>query len=336
MRRQDLQFDFPEELIATAPSRPSRVMVGGDEPREISIEELIELPQKGDVWVVNQTRVLKRRVFAGELEILFLRPLEAENEWEVLFPSRAYKVGETIALPEGVQMSLVQKGRPQRVRVSRSLTDAYFEKHGEVPLPPYIQKARGERHNQAQDDSWYQTAWARKPGSLAAPTASLHFEQKHLDRLDERGVLVVPVTLHVGLGTFLPVTTDELKDHQMHYEEVEIPAATWKVIRRAKGEGHRVWALGTTVARTLESVPKDLLSPTPEGGYRGQSNLFILPGFEFQVVDRLMTNFHQPESTLLALVAAFSSLERVKACYQWAISRKFRLFSYGDLSVWMK
>lgn len=337
MLRTDLDFDFPEELIATSPQRPSRVMwVEGPlaEPREITLDELVERPQPGDVWVLNQTKVLKRRVFAGDLEILFLSQPNPD-EWEVLFPSRAFKIGDQTELPEGVTMTLTQKGRPQRVRVSRELTRAYFDKHGEVPLPPYIQKARSERHNTPQDESWYQTLWAADPGSLAAPTASLHFEQKHLDRLRERGVLILPVTLHVGLGTFLPVTADDLKDHAMHAEVVEVPLTTWDRLQTARAQGHHVWALGTTVARSLESAALGKLRREGDA-FRGETDLMILPGGEFRVIDRLMTNFHQPQSTLLALVAAFSSLAHVKACYQWAIARKFRLFSYGDLSVWNK
>lgn len=337
MLRTDLDFDFPEELIATSPQRPSRVMAvdgPGAEPREITLDELVEIPRPGDVWVLNQTKVLKRRVFAGDLEILFLSQ-PSPDEWEVLFPSRAFKLGDAVELPEGVTMTLTQKGRPQRVRVSRELTQSYFDQHGEVPLPPYIQKARSQRHNGPQDERWYQTLWAADPGSLAAPTASLHFEQKHLDRLRERGVLILPVTLHVGLGTFLPVTAEDLKDHAMHAEVVEVPASTWERLQAAKAQGSRIWALGTTVARSLESAAAGKLR-RDEQAFRGETDLMILPGYEFQVVDRLMTNFHQPQSTLLALVAAFSNLEHVKACYQWAIARKFRLFSYGDLSVWNK
>jgi S-adenosylmethionine:tRNA ribosyltransferase-isomerase len=336
MLRTDLDFEFPESLIATSPQRPSRVMqVGpGLEPQEISLDQLIELPQAGDVWILNQTKVLKRRVFAGDLEILFLNEVSPLH-WNVLFPSKAFKVGDHIELPEGVTMTLTQKGRPQVVQVSAALTREYFERHGEVPLPPYIQKARAERHNTPQDESWYQTFWAENPGSLAAPTASLHFERRHLERLSAKGVHVLPVTLHVGLGTFLPVTAENLKDHLMHSEEVEVPLATWERIQLARAQGHRIWAMGTTVARSLESVPAHKLIKTSEA-FRGETDLLILPGFEFRVVDCLMTNFHQPQSTLLALVAAFSSLERVKACYQWAIARKFRLFSYGDLSVWIK
>lgn len=328
--------------MATEPSRPSRVMWCERQapsgpwvpPVELTIEELLEKPATGDLWIINETKVLKRRVFAGELEVLFLKEI-APQTWEVLFPSRDFKVGEPIALPENRTMKLVKKGRPQIVEVDGDLDCEYFEKHGEVPLPPYIQKARGERHAKSADDSWYQTFWAEKPGSLAAPTASLHFAKEHFERLQARGVQIAPVTLHVGLGTFLPVTTDDLQNHEMHFEEVEVPRATWRKIEETKAKGGKIWAVGTTVARTLESIPAGKLTEKPDG-FRGETNLFILPGFEWKIVDRLLTNFHQPESTLLALVAAFAGLASVKNSYQWAIERKFRLFSYGDLSVWSK
>lgn len=339
MLREELNFSYPEELVATHPQKPSRVLWFDGEPREITLAEMLAEIPEGDLLIVNETKVLKRRVFAGEKEILFLKNLEG-NLWQVLFPSRDYKVGAQIELPEGVSMKLVQKGRPQIVETSRALDSAYFEKHGEVPLPPYIQKARGQRHAVGNDDSWYQTFWATQPGSLAAPTASLHFTKEQFDALKARGVRILPVTLHVGLGTFLPVTSEDLKDHEMHFEEVEIPAATWSAIQKAKAEGRHVWALGTTVARSLESAAAGKLAPQPsldqKIGFRGETNLFILPGFQWKIVDRLLTNFHQPESTLLALVASFARLDNVKTAYQWAIDKKFRLFSYGDLSVWIK
>ena len=335
MKLSDLDFSYPEELIATFPQRPSRVLWvdGPCEPQELSFSQLIEKISAGDVLVVNNTRVLKRRVFAGDLEILFLKRLDPWN-WEVLFPSKKYKVGSTIELPLGVTMTLVEKGRPQKVKLNRELDESYFQQVAELPLPPYIQKAREARHTVDADESWYQTAWAKTPGSFAAPTASLHFSQEDILSLKDRGVHVVEVTLHVGLGTFLPVTAEDLNDHDMHEEYVEIGASAWGVIQKVRENGGLVWSLGTTTTRSLESVAQGLLSGDPVRGYRGFTKLLIQPGYQFKVVDCLLTNFHQPQSTLLALVAGFSSLERVKACYQWAIERKFRLFSYGDLTCW--
>jgi S-adenosylmethionine:tRNA ribosyltransferase-isomerase len=281
------------------------------------------------------------------LEILFLDTKD-ELTWSVLCPSTRWKNGTKQNLPGGVALELTARGRPQTVTSNIKLTAEYFEQHGDLPLPPYIQKARDERKNRAQDKTQYQTAWAEKPGSLAAPTASLHFSKDDLEKLEKKGVVIKHVTLHVGLGTFLPVTTDTLDEHIMHAELAEIPQDTWLAILEAKAHGHYIWALGTTVTRTLESAAHGLLPKTEpdvvcetilqdtQALFFGETKLFIKPGFEFKIVDRLMTNFHQPKSTLLALVAAFAGLQNVKRAYAWAIDLGFRLFSYGDLSVWYK
>jgi S-adenosylmethionine:tRNA ribosyltransferase-isomerase len=335
MKVTDLEFEFPEELIAVSPQRPSRVMWVDElgNPSEVTIECLLNKIESDDVLVLNNTQVLKRRVFSGAVEILFLKQLNAAD-WEVLFPSKKYKIGDSIDLPKGVSMTLLEKGRPQKVRLSEEVQENYFQEVAELPLPPYIQKARQERHTVQSDEGWYQTAWASKPGSFAAPTASLHFSRSDLNLLKERGVKVCEVTLHVGLGTFLPVQADDLDDHDMHEEFVDISSEVWGQIQTARGLGHNVWALGTTATRSVESAACGLLSGSAEAGFSGFTKLLIQPGYQFKIVDRLLTNFHQPQSTLLALVSAFSTLEAVKSCYQWAIERKFRLFSYGDLSCW--
>lgn len=337
MKLSDLEFTYPEELVGLSPQKPSRVMWVDEQglPSEISLESLLDKFNAGDVLVVNNTRVLKRRVFSGDLEILFLKQKSA-TDWEVLFPSKRYKLGALIELPLGLTMELIEKGRPQTVRLSQEVSEDYFSKVAELPLPPYIQKARDQRHTQEQDENWYQTAWASQPGSFAAPTASLHFSSEDMQRLKARGVEIIELTLHVGLGTFLPVTVENLDDHDMHEEFVEISSHSWQAVQAAKAEGRKVWSLGTTSTRSLESAAAGMLKPQADGSLSGFTKLLIQPGFEFKVVDVLLTNFHQPQSTLLALVSGFSSLERVKACYQWAIERKFRLFSYGDLSCWTK
>lgn len=337
MKIKDLDFSYPEELVATSPQRPSRVMAVNSvgEPSEISFNDLLALFSKGDVLVVNNTKVLKRRVFAGDIEILFLSKLD-DLTWEVLFPSKKFKVGSVLNIPLGVTMTLVEKGRPQKVKLSEAVAENYFEQVAELPLPPYIQKAREQRHTVSADESWYQTAWAKNPGSFAAPTASLHFSQKDLHDLNSRGVEVLEITLHVGLGTFLPVTTEDLDEHDMHSEFVHIPAEVWSAALNCKSRGCNVWALGTTAARSLESAAAGILPGSDQTGFSGFTKLLIQPGFEFRIVDKLLTNFHQPQSTLLALVAGFQSLEKVKTCYQWAIERKFRLFSYGDLTCWQR
>lgn len=332
MKLSDLDFAYPEDLIALKPTSPTRVMwVGEDvEPVEISIESLLLKIAPGDALVINDTQVLRRRVFAQDLEILFLSSLD-QKTWQVLFPSKKMKVGDIIDLPLGRQAVLHQKGRPQTLIVDEALDESYFEKVGELPLPPYIQKARGQRHNSEEDQNWYQTSWAEKPGSFAAPTASLHFSSSDLQRLKERQIQVVPVTLHVGLGTFLPVTAEDLNDHEMHSEFYEIQPENWQILQQVKEQGGRIWSLGTTATRALESAarqePPILV---------GETNLLIQPGYEWKMVDVLLTNFHQPQSTLLALVSAFVNLATVRTCYQWAIERRFQLFSYGDLSAWVR
>lgn len=336
MKITDLDFTYPENLVATEPQYPSRVMkVVGGKPQEISLQQVLEDIPAGDLLIINNTKVLKRRVFAEDLEVLFLSQ-KTPTQWEVLFQSRKYAIGEKIALPGGVTMTLAQKGRPQVVELSQTVGEDYFTQHGELPLPPYIQKARNQRHTNQSDESWYQTKWAQKPGSFAAPTASLHFHEQEMNFLKGRGVRVLEVTLHVGLGTFLPVTTEDLDQHDMHEEYAEIPKVVWDTIVQARMQGRKIWALGTTVTRTLESAGGGLLSQDAQGNLSGFTKILIQPPYQFRIVDRLLTNFHQPQSTLLALVSAFAGLDTVKACYQWAIARNFRLFSYGDLSVWHK
>lgn len=335
MKLSELKFDYPEELIATSPARPTRVMWVGENasPIEISINDLIEKIPAGDVLVINNTKVLRRRVFTdSEVEVLFLDKLEESetfNTWKVLFPSKKYSTGDILNLPKDFKMELIEKGRPQVVKVTPAISDDDFAEIGELPLPPYIQKARNERHNVEADESWYQTAWAKVEGSHAAPTASLHFTKNDIEILKTKGVHVVDLTLHVGLGTFLPVTVEDLNDHQMHFENYEITPENWNIILQSKIQRKHIWALGTTTTRVLESVART-------NRFKGATNLLLQPGSDFNIVDRLLTNFHQPESTLLALVAGFSSLEKVQSSYKWAIQNKFRLFSYGDLSVWVK
>lgn len=335
MKLSDLQFDYPEDLIAISPVRPTRVMrvSEGSLPQEQTVKELLNSIPSGDVLVINNTKVLKRRVFSEhEVEVLFLDKIEQDdnsNKWKVLFQSKKYALGDILNLPNGFKMTLLEKGRPQIVEVTPPISDLEFAQIAELPLPPYIQRARELRHNIEGDESWYQTAWAAVDGSMAAPTASLHFDKQDLIDLKNKGVQVVELTLHVGLGTFLPVSVEDLNQHQMHSEQYEISAENWNLITRAKQSQNKIWAMGTTSTRVLETIART-------NKLSGSTDLLLQPGCEFKIVDRLLTNFHQPESTLLALVAGFSSLEIVKRSYKWAIERKFRLFSYGDLSVWIK
>lgn len=329
MMLADLDYSFPTDLIALEPSRPTRVAwtEPGHEPIELDLDRLLSRFAPQDLFVINESKVIPARVFSGEgVEVLFLRP-RSPLEWEVLFPAREFKIGQSLQFPEGVEGTLTVKNLPQVLTLSREISPSYFEAHGEMALPPYIQDARGERHNRPQDRSVYQTSWARDPGSVAAPTASLHFQQEHLERIKN----VARLTLHVGAGTFFPIRTADIREHKMHSEIVEVPCELVERIEYTRQQGGRVWALGTTVARALESLPV-----LQRKGTRlvGETRLFVYPPFEFKNVDVLLTNFHQPKSSLLALVAAFAGLEQVQSTYKWAIERGFKLFSYGDLSAW--
>jgi len=337
MHLDDLTFDFPQELIATSPSS-TRVLCSGPScgPREISIFDLKNEFKEGDVLVRNNTRVVPRRVLAEagghSFEILFLKYSEP-HFWQVLMPLRYLRNCKRINMPGNVKGALVSSGRIQKIRVNQALDDGFFEKFGELPLPPYIINKRGVSHNRQEDRMWYQSAWAKCPGSVAAPTASLHFSNEDISDLRKRGVQVLDITLHVGAGTFLPITEENLSDHVMHREWVEIPGNVWKKIKENRGRGSRIWVLGTTVCRALESQGLGRLTYR-NGTWSGETDLFIQEGFHFQYTDMLMTNFHQPRSTLLALVFAFAGRHEVLSAYRWALKRKFALFSYGDLTVW--
>lgn len=345
----ELGFEYPENLVATERALFSRIMYFDESlgPVEIGRGELLSFLRPGDLWVVNQTKVLRRRVFTIEgLEILFIKPLNSNRtEWEVLCPSSRWAEGtvQTASIVTGdssgdrlMTFKIVKRGRPQIITTSEPFTDELFDAIGELPLPPYIQKARGQRHTRWADETQYQSVWAKDPGSLAAPTASFHFDKEFEDAVRAKGAEVVPVTLHVGLGTFLPVTVDLLSQHVMHPESVQIPKATIEAIAKAKAGGGRVFAVGTTVARSLESIGRGYFQEQADGSLAGETTLMIAPGHDWRFVDVLLTNFHQPQSTLLALVAGFSSLENVMSAYRWAIEREFRLFSYGDLTIWSK
>ena len=307
MQVSELDFSYPADLVATEPSRPSRVLFSSpsEPPLEVGIDFLIERIPEGDLLVINDTKVLPVRVWSTKAdEVLFVRR-NTDHEWEVLFLARDHNIGDKLEFPGDLTASLVSKGLPQTLQFDRQVSRGYFEKHGEPALPPYIQAARGERYARPSDFAWYQTAWAQHPGSSAAPTASLHFSNDHLSRLRARGVRIAPVTLHVGLGTFLPMKGERFEDHKMHAEDVFISHEATNSLEQTRKEGGKVWALGTTVCRSLEAWARGDLK-TVRGGHSGATDLFITPGFQFKVVDRLLTNFHQPRSTLLALVMAFA------------------------------
>ncbi|MCB0379563.1 MAG: S-adenosylmethionine:tRNA ribosyltransferase-isomerase [Bdellovibrionales bacterium] len=334
MLKSELFFQYPEHLIATEKKPISRVMwVQSGDPVEVTPAYVLTQIGPDDLLVINETKVIPARIHSAEgMEILFIKNL-GERQWEVLCPASRWPKDKTLALPGGVEARLVQKGLPQVIELNQDIELNYFDENGELPLPPYIQQARGERKARSVDSVQYQAAWAERPGSLAAPTASLHFKPEDLQKVKSRGADVASLCLHVGLGTFLPIQGESLDDHKMHKEFVSIPKSTWQKVKTCHEQGGKVWALGSTVTRALESQALHIFEEKSED-YIGETDLFIKPGFEFKVVDVLMTNFHQPESTLIAMVMAFAGQKNVLKNYQWAIERNFRLFSYGDLTVW--
>jgi S-adenosylmethionine:tRNA ribosyltransferase-isomerase len=330
---RDFDYELPDEAIAQqpAPRGESRLLVldGAGQERHRRVRDLPELLSPGDLLVVNDTRVLPARLFGrragsgGRVELLLVEKL-GPVEWEALAkPGRKARPGTVLELAPGLTAEVVSKGEDGRHRVRFSApVEEHLERRGHVPLPPYI-----KRPDTAEDRERYQTVYARRPGAIAAPTAGLHFTAELLDELRRRDVEITEVTLHVGIGTFKPVTAALVHEHVMDRERYEVCAAAAAAVARAREQGGRVVAVGTTVVRTLESAA------TADGGVRpgsGTTGLFITPGYRFQVVDVLLTNFHLPRSTLLMLVSAFAGRERVLAAYREAIAAGYRFYSYGD------
>lgn len=334
MRRADFTYELPPELIAQHPlatRSASRLLCldgtdGGLSDR--SFADLPDLLHPGDLLVINDTRVVPARLLGakdsgGKVEMLLERvegPREALCQLRTSKPARA---GATLNLEGGLAAEVVGRaGSFYRLRFDQDLMPA-LEAHGHMPLPPYIR-----RQDEAQDRERYQTVYASAPGAVAAPTAGLHFDPDLLQRLAEKGIERCSVTLHVGAGTFQPVRAEDIRQHTMHTEYLEVPAAACEAVARTRQRGGRVVAVGTTVVRSLETAA------AAGGGelvpYEGLSDLFIYPGFGFRVVDALVTNFHLPESTLLMLVSAFAGRERILDAYRHAVDHRYRFFSYGD------
>lgn len=327
----DFDYELPPERIAQrpAPRGASRLLVLDREgpERHRWVGDLPELLRAGDLLVLNDTRVIPARLFGrrpggGQVEILLTGRVN-DQEWDALVrPGRRARPGTILALDEELTAEVTEKeesGR-HRLRFSEPI-EPHLDRLGHMPLPPYIQ-----RPDEAEDRERYQTVWARQPGAVAAPTAGLHFTREILDALTAAGIATAHVTLHVGLGTFKPVTAERIEDHQMESERWELSEETAEAIRRTRAKGGRVVAVGTTVVRTLESAA---LAGEIQAG-SGATRLFITPGFQFQVVDVLLTNFHLPKSTLLMLVSAFAGRERVLAAYAEAVREEYRFYSYGD------
>ena len=332
MQRQDFTFDLPDRLIADAPlenrsdSRLLALTEQGVEHRQFT--DLLGYLQPGDLLVMNNTRVLPARIFAtkqsgGRAEVMLERRL-ADGTWRAFVKaSKTPKPGAVLNVADNLQIELLD--RDGDLFILKLLGDDPMQAlhdHGHMPLPPYI-----KRQDNAQDRERYQTVFAKNEGAVAAPTAGLHFTPELLDQIRAAGVQTAEVTLHVGAGTFLPMRADDVTEHKMHSEWCQVSQDTADLIQATRQRGGRVVAVGTTVVRTLETLWQQR---GEIAAFEDDTEIFIYPGFEFGVVDAMVTNFHLPESTLLMLVSAFAGQDRVLAAYQQAVREEYRFFSYGD------
>lgn len=334
MQLADFDFPFDSSLIASEPVHPrdhARLLIvpraGGVRQHKL-VKDLPTLLQPGDVLVLNDTKVIPARLRGtkipggGQIELLLVRERE-EQVWEVLLKGHV-KIGQQLQLNGNITAEVLARNQEHtvlRFESQKPFRDMLKE-FGEIPLPPYIKR------QPTQDDlTDYQTVFARRDGAVAAPTAGLHFTQELFEALRAKGIATVTITLHVGPGTFRPVTAERIEDHRMDAEWYEVIETAARQINQAKSEGRRVVAVGTTAVRTLESAAEE--SGTVNSG-TGDTRLFITPGYAFRVVDALMTNFHFPRTTLLMLVSAFAGIENMRAVYQEAVHERYRLYSYGD------
>jgi len=333
---REFYYELPSELIAQEPLKErdkSRLLVLKRETGEMEHKifyEIVDYFEKGDCLVLNNSKVIPARLIGeredtkGAIEFVLLNRVK-ENIWEVLVkPGRRAKLGSVFVFGKGLLKAKVLEYTEAGGRFVEFSYEGIFEeildKLGEMPIPPYIKK-------KLEDKDRYQTVYATCPGSAAAPTAGLHFTNELLEKIRGKGVKIVYITLHVGLGTFRPVKVKEIEKHKMHAEYYEIPEETANIINATKEEGKRLFAVGTTTTRTLETVS------SPEGfvtAKKGFTDLFIYPGYKFKTVDALITNFHLPESTLIMLVCAFAGREKVMKAYEEAVKRRYRFFSFGD------
>ncbi|MGN0802143.1 MAG: tRNA preQ1(34) S-adenosylmethionine ribosyltransferase-isomerase QueA [Candidatus Faecivicinus sp.] len=334
MKLSDFMYDLPEERIAQTPVEPrdhSRLMVLHRDTHEIEhrhFYDVIDYLNPGDVLVINETRVIPARLIGerptgGACEVLLLRQL-GPKRWETLVkPGKKLKPGAEVIFGGGRLRGRIVETTDVGGRIVDFECEGSFEETldalGEMPLPPYI-------HERLQDRERYQTVYAKQEGSAAAPTAGLHFTPELLQRIREKGIEVVPVLLHVGLGTFRPVKVENVEEHEMHSEYFEVTEEAARRINAARERGGRVIAVGTTSVRTLESAAENgALMPK-----RGETKIFIRPGYQYQMVDALITNFHLPGSTLMMLVSALYDREHIIAAYEEAVRREYRFFSFGD------
>ncbi len=347
MKLSDFDFELPEDLIATRPMNPRSaaklLFAEGDAFHDKTVGDLLDLFQVGDRLVLNNTRVIPARLNgvrkrhgvqggSGEakIEVTLLDP-DAEGCWSALIkPLRKVELGEVITFNDQFHAELCEKRDGQailRFNLTGDAFDAALEEAGAMPLPPYIASKRAADEQDKED---YQTVFAKHHGSVAAPTASLHYDEGLLDALIAKGVDITYVTLHVGAGTFLPVKVDDVTTHKMHKERGEVTPEAAAEILATKSASGRVIPVGTTALRLVETAARDTGQIAP---WKGATNIFIYPGFEFHVADALMTNFHLPKSTLIMLVSAFIGAERTKKLYNHAVTHRYRFFSYGDASL---
>lgn len=336
MKTVDFYYDLPKELIAQTPLEPrdsSKMMVLDKKSGIISHKhfyDIVDMLDSGDTLILNDSRVLPARIFGikedtgASVEFLMLRQIE-NNTWETLAkPGKKAKPGTKFIFGDGIMTATVRDVTEEGNRIvdfycEESIYTA-LDKIGQMPLPPYITEKLSDKER-------YQTVYSNELGSAAAPTAGLHFTKELLQKIKDKGVNIGYVTLHVGLGTFRPVKVDNILEHKMHSEHYEIPEETAQLIKATKENSKRVIAVGTTSCRTLESVAKEHGEIVPCHGF---TDIFIYPGFEFKVLDGLVTNFHLPESTLIMLVSAFSGYENTMNAYKVAVEEKYRFFSFGD------
>ena len=340
MKTSDFDYYLPEELIAQTPVEPrdsSRLLVYDRKTESIEhkiFRDIYDILKPGDLLVVNNTKVLPARIYGqtehgGKVEILLLKR-RGINEWETLVkPGRKAKKGAIWNISDELKAEITEVTDADGGRVVKFIYDGVFEdilaRVGEMPLPPYI-------HEKLKDGSRYQTVYCKVDGSAAAPTAGLHFTPELIEKLKEKGVEFATVLLHVGLGTFRPVKAEEITEHRMHTEFYKIDEENAEKINRAKEEGRRVIAVGTTSVRTLESVADE------RGRVKacsGDTSIFIYPGYKFKCVDGLITNFHLPKSTLVMLVSAFIGREQTLKVYETAVKEKYRFFSFGDACLFL-
>lgn len=334
MNVSDFDFELPESLIAKFPTEQrtqSRLMELNGETGEIThhrFSEILCLLNPGDLLVFNNTRVVPARLFGrketgGSVEILYERALDDQRFLAHVRASKSPKPGSVIVLENGVEIRMLARHDALFELEVPGGHQVYslLEQAGHMPLPPYIDRADNE-----QDLERYQTVYAERPGAAAAPTAGLHFDQALLDAIKDKGIQQAFVTLHVGAGTFQPVRVDKVEAHQMHSEWISVSESVVAQIRETKAKGGRVIAVGTTSLRSLESAAQN----AELSAFEGDTDIFIYPGYQFRVVDALITNFHLPQSTLLMLVSAFSGTAHIRHAYETAISESYRFFSYGD------